>query len=77
MKNKFFPVEANLSSGGIPSTRNQNILVSIVKKYSFFHVRMSHQIRTEIGSFMIVYESVQNAITCLRISSSGNGGSIR
>jgi hypothetical protein len=77
MKNKFFPVEMNLSSGSIPSTRNQNILVSVVKKCQFFHARMSHQIQTEIGSFMIVYESVQNAITSLRISSSGNGGSIR
>jgi hypothetical protein len=74
MKNKFFPVEIDLSNGGIPSTRNQNFSIITSEKLQYFHARKTHQIDSDRGSLQLARITEESTNMCLQTSSSGNGG---
>jgi hypothetical protein len=74
MKNKFFPVKMNLSSGGIPSARNQNFLIITSEKLQYFHVRKTHQIGADREPLQLARIIEESANMCLQMCSSGNGG---
>ena len=76
MKNKIFPVEVEVSSGGNASTRIQNFLINLIKKLEYFHGKKTHQIQSESSPFMNLYRTDRIVIICLRICSSGNGGAL-
>jgi hypothetical protein len=76
MKNKFFPVEIDLSNGGVASARNQNFSVITSEKLQYFHARKSHQIDADRYPLQLVCITEESVNICLQVSSSGNGGSI-
>jgi hypothetical protein len=74
MKNKFFPVEIDLSSGGIPSTRNQNFSIITSEKLQYFHARKTHQIDLDEAPLQLARIIEESANLCLYVCSSGDGG---
>jgi hypothetical protein len=74
MKNKFFPVEIDLSSGGIPSTRNQNFSITTSEKLQYFHARKTHQIDSDRCPLQLARIIEESTNMCLQMCSSGNGG---
>jgi hypothetical protein len=76
MKNILFPVEINPSIGSIPSSGKTNLFEIEGKKISKFSEVILRIMAKVNGSGMIVCRMKENAITPIKIDSSGNEGVI-